>query len=162
MPPKHFLSEWEFHLYALHNIRTIKTGVILSWSQSKTWYNIYNCNYARQVRWYGNFQPCSCTWGSRQAAEEINNTLEYKYGCKNLPLVLQTKCEAITAMCKCYLNQVQNQHTFYIILKFASLLVPSGTHRLWDCQQVGNDLFFWELHDLPTAALLQLWTCLCL
>ena len=75
------------------------------------------------------FQPGNCTWGSCQAAEEINNTMEYKYGCKNLPLGLQTKCETLTAMCKCYLNQAQTQFSFYIILKVASLLVPSGTHR---------------------------------
>lgn len=77
----------------------------------------------------GYFQPCNCTWGSCQAAEEINNTLVYKYGSKNLPLGLQTKCEALTAMHKCYLNQVPSQCTFYIILQFASLLVPSGTHK---------------------------------
>lgn len=68
------------------------------------------------------FQSCNCTWGSCQAADEINNTLVFKYCSKNLPLGLQTKCEALTAMHKCYLNQAQNHCTFYIILQFASLL----------------------------------------
>jgi len=85
----------------------MKTGVISPRPQGKIWYNIYNCNYIRQVRRYRVFSAHNnCIWGSCQAAEEINNTMEYKYGCKNLPLGLQIKCEALTAMCKCYLNQV--------------------------------------------------------